>query len=427
VVSDEREPRTYGASWVPTGLRTASGSLHWSGSIRFRLTVLYSAIVFGLASIAVGAIYFGLARELRADTIVEGSTQAQIDTEFGPGFIVDGADLERAVNDRALSALRNYSILGLGSLFFGAVAVGWYLSGRVLEPIDRITAVAREITGSDLTSRIELGGPEDELRLLADTFDSMLDRIEAALTSQTRFIQEASHELRNPLAVIRTNLDVVLSDPDAEADELRQTGEVVRRSAERMSTLVDDLLVYARLDVPSSELESVDLVQVVREVSEEFSGPAKGRQISIERLGPSVLLVHGDPVALRRALINLVGNAVRLAPEGSVLTIQAEQVDRRAAIRVIDQGPGISLADQQRVFDRFWRGASRDDDRRGLGLAIVSRIARAHNGSVSLESELGEGSTFTIDLPIHAPRPDDEPAAPGPDTHEILVVGASSD
>ena len=129
----------------------------------------------------------------------------------------------------------------------------------------------RRIQASDLSQRIELGGPDDELRRLADTFDDMLGRVDEAFESQRQFIHEASHELRNPLAVIRTNLEVTLSDPAADADDLRHTAEVVERSTERMAKLVDDLLVYARKGTLSMEREPVDVGLLISDAADEFA------------------------------------------------------------------------------------------------------------------------------------------------------------
>lgn len=389
------------------GLRTASSSPHWTGSIRFRITLVYSAMLFGLASIMVGAIYFGLARELSDDGLMS-SASAGSSIEVGSGLSMNAAVFERGVNERTLAALRNYSLLGLASLFFGSLAVGWYVAGRVLAPIERITEVAREITATDLSRRINMTGPDDELRQLADTFDGMTDRLEESFAAQRRFIQEASHELRNPLAVIRTNLDVTLDAPSIAEEDFRATGEVVRRNAIRMTALVDDLLDYARMEVPSETSVLVDLVLLVEEVAEEFGAPASARGLEITHSVPDELLVMGDPMALRRAVSNLVTNAVRLAPSGTTISVSAAAESGVAELSVADEGPGIAVSDKERVFERFWRGETAGGEGRGLGLAIVRRIVAVHGGAIEVESELGVGSTFTIWLPL---AQDDEPAS----------------
>lgn len=388
----------------------------WIGSIRFRLALVYSVLLFGLAAIVIGGIYAGISREI-GGTIMDDSSFDLIlrNTDDGTQIAVRTLeDFEAEVDRQALQDLRRYSFAALGLLFFASLAVGWYVAGLVLRPIERITAVARSINATDLTRRINLAGPDDELGQLAGTFDDMLDRLAMAFSAQTRFIHEASHELRNPLAVIRTNLEVTLADPDASVDDLRKTGQVVERSADRMATLVDDLLDHAREETRTTRVEVVDLAAVVKGVGEEFDIPASTGGVRLEVVADSDLLVEGDPIALRRALANLLANAIRLAPDGSVISIRAGELEEWVWMGVQDQGPGLSDTDQQRVFRRFWRGDNtqnlKRDGRSGLGLAIVKQIAETHGGTVRVESELGEGSTFVIWLPRLSSSRLDDPA-----------------
>src|SRR5262249_32499141 len=223
----------------------------------------------------------------------------------------------RVANESALHRLRTYSFAALLILFVASFGVGWLVAGYLLRPIRRITGVARDISATDLSRRIDLGGPEDELHQLADTFDDMLERLDEAFANQRRFIQEASHELRNPLAVIRTNLEVTLADPAATKDDLRHTAAVVGRSTERMSRLVDDLLLYARNETPTLERAPVDAAMLVREAADEFQVPAEARGLNLVWSSASGLMTIGDRDALRQALANLLANATRLAPEGS--------------------------------------------------------------------------------------------------------------
>ncbi|MEZ5243541.1 MAG: ATP-binding protein [Acidimicrobiales bacterium] len=391
----------------------ADPRLHgWAGSIRFRLTVLYSVLLFGLATVVVGGIYAGVARSLENQEVSRTEEWLTFfrDQQGQPSiatleFEVPDTLLlfERAVNEQALDQLRTYAFGALGLLFVGSLFVGWFVAGMVLRPVGRITGVAKEIEATDLSRRINLDGPDDELKELADTFDGMLGRIDDAFASQREFIHEASHELRNPLAVIRTNVDVVLADPDATNDELRSAGEVVRRSAERMSTLVDDLLLYARHGTRETRREDVDLVAEVEDLVQEFSAAAEANGLVLAADVPShELCVRGDGQAIHRAAANLVANAVRLAPEGTTVTVAAADEGRWITLAVADQGPGIDAEDQMRVFQRFWRGnetEARAAGRSGLGLTIVRQIAEAHGGRVELESAVGEGSRFTLRLP----------------------------
>jgi signal transduction histidine kinase len=378
----------------------------WARSIRFRYTLLYSGVLFGLAAVVVAAIYLVLVMNLRNEPYTTG--YRKLICFAGECYKpVTFRELERVVNSRTLRELRNYSFSALGVLFVASLGVGWVVAGRVLRPIGRITAVARDIQATDLSRRIELPGPDDELKQLADTFDAMLARLDAAFAAQRQFIADASHELRNPLAIIRTNVDVALADPSADPDDLRHTIAVVKRASGRMARLVDDLLALARRQEPILEHEPVDLGVAVAEASDDFVVPAAARNIVLDRVTAPDVVVTGDRDALKRAVANLLENAVRLAPEGSRIRLATGSEGDRAWIAVTDEGPGIAPEDQPHVFDRFWRadkGRSRADGGTGLGLAIVRQIAESHGGEVRLQSKVGVGSSFVIWLPV-APNP----------------------
>jgi heavy metal sensor kinase len=376
----------------------------WMRSIRFRYTLLYSGVLFGLAALVIGAIYLILWISLHEPmSIINGRV---IDRFSGQSFSVDivtARQFERLVHQQTLERLRTFSFEALIVLFFASLVVGWVVAGRVLAPIGRITGVAREIQATDLSRRIRLQGPNDELKQLADTFDAMLARIDAAFAAQQQFLADASHELRNPLAIIRTNADLALTDKDPQVDELRQAVVVVKRASDRMARLVDDLLALARRESPTFAIEQVDLGRAVTEASEEFLAPAEARGIVLDRAVAPGVVVMGDGDALKRAVANLLENAVRLAPSGSRIRLAVGSERGLAWIAVSDEGPGIAPEHQPRVFDRFWRadkGRSRADGGTGLGLSIVRQIAQSHGGDVQLQSKLGVGSTFTIWLPV---------------------------
>ena len=382
------------------------------GSIRFRLTLLYSVLLFGLGAIVVGGIYAGLARSLenqdvshteRAQVLFQGRNGEPMLGQFEFQVADPLAVFEREINTKALDQLRNYAFGALGVLFIGSLGVGWFVAGIVLRPVGRITGVARDIQATDLSRRIGLEGRDDELKQLADTFDDMLGRIDQAFASQREFIHEASHELRNPLAVIRTNVDVVLDDPEADLDDYRSASEVVGRSASRMSTLVDDLLDYARHGTRPTREEDLDLGPVACDLAAEFATLAEARNLTLEAsVSDEVLPVCGDGPAIRRAIANLLANAVRLAPADSTVRVGAGEDEYGLWVSVSDEGPGIAADDQANVFNRFWRGdrsQAREEGRSGLGLTIVQQIAQAHGGRVDLYSTVGTGSSFVIRLP----------------------------
>jgi heavy metal sensor kinase len=376
----------------------------WMRSIRFRYTLLYSGVLFGLAALVIGAIYLILWISLHEPmSIINGRVIDRFSGQSFPVDIVTARQFERLVHQQTLDRLRTFSFEALIVLFFASLVVGWVVAGRVLAPIGRITGVAREIQATDLSRRIRLQGPNDELKQLADTFDAMLARIDAAFAAQQQFLADASHELRNPLAIIRTNADLALSDNDPQVDELRQAVVVVKRASDRMARLVDDLLALARRESPTFAIEQVDLGRAVTEASEEFLAPAEARGIVLDRAVAPGVVVMGDGDALKRAVANLLENAVRLAPAGSRIRLAVGSERGLAWIAVSDEGPGIAPENQPRVFDRFWRadkGRSRADGGTGLGLSIVRQIAQSHGGDVQLQSKLGVGSTFTIWLPV---------------------------
>ncbi len=379
------------------------------GSIRVRLTLLYSVLLFGLAALVVAGVYVALSRDLHDEPISQTINVTRLMVDPRTGQVIreeqplraEISGLEHLINQRALERLRNYSFASLGVLFVASLGVGWIVAGRVLRPIGHITDVANEIQATDLSRRIALEGPDDELKQLADTFDAMLGRLDAAFEAQRRFIQDTSHELRNPLAVMRTNLDVALSDPDASADDLRRAASVVERTVDRLTHLVDDLLQFARHGAPTFAHEPVDLAEVVHEVSAEFTGPAEGRDLDLDAVAPADLWVIGDRMALRQARHNRVGNAVRLAPVGSTVRIAAGRDRGWVWMAVEDRGPGIPESERDLVFQRFWRKARAEDGEQGsgLGLTIVRQVAEGHNGEVRLASEEGRGATFSVWLP----------------------------
>jgi signal transduction histidine kinase len=401
-------------------------------SIRFRLTLLYSTLLFALAGAALAVTYVAVERstdpkpitkQYEADIVKYGVTVATT-------TVAEVDEIESAVNYSTLQTMRSYSLVALAGLFVGSLGIGWVLSGWALRPVGEIARTAREIQATDLSRRIRLHGVRGELRDLADTIDSMLDRLDDAFRTQRQLIDDASHELRSPLAVIRANLDAsLLAAPEATGPERDRAIMVIDRATTRMSRLVEDLLATARRNADALTDTDVDLAAVAREAGEEFAAVAGARQVFIAydlRVPPSAtgddgpLVLIGDHDALRRAVGNLLSNAVRLSPEGATVTVAAGRSAGWLWVGVADRGPGIAAGDQQRVFDRFWRRAPQNrDGRTGLGLAIVRQIIESHGGQVAVFSALGEGATFVLWLPASDRTDDDPPPATSP-----LTAGA---
>ncbi|MFI6828117.1 sensor histidine kinase [Kribbella sp. NPDC050241] len=412
----------------------------WAQTIRFRLTLTYSAVLIALSALLLGGVYLTLSQLLDPKPLDQIQVNkvykdAEGNLKLKQGQVIQAAEIssvESAVNYQTLQTLRNYSAAGMGVLFLVSLGTGWWLSGRALRPVRRITATAQEISATDLSRRIALRGPHDELRNLSDTVDDMLGRLESAFVAQRQLVDDASHELRNPLAVIQANVDAVLAHDDTPPEDRAQATAIVSRAIQRMTRLVEDLLASARRSSPAFVDADVDLAAIAGEAAEEYELLAADRELHVvRRLSPGPTAA-GDASALRRAVDNLLSNAVRLARGGSELVLAVGSRNGWAWIAVRDEGPGIAADDADRVFDRFFRGGQRQPPatipstgqrRAGLGLAIVRQIAESHGGTVALHSELGIGSTFIIWLPERSltnstrrtpTPPDEDPLGPRP-------------
>lgn len=375
-------------------------------SVRVRMAVLYTGVVFGLGALVIVSINFAISRSLDADPVTEELQIRRVSAEPGAAVWIDSVSLEtveQLANEESLAQLRKMSLITLGVLFPVSLIAGWYIAGRVLRPVDEIAEVAKDIQASDLSRRIRMQGPDDELRHLADTFDAMLDRVERGVEDQRRFIQDVSHELRNPLATMSVNLDIVLGDENATDDDFRSTAAVLRRSLDRTSRTVDGLMRFARRELPSGSTGTVELGALAGEVLSELKVPAETRNVDLDHVGDGGPMIRADREALRSAIANLAGNAVRLAPEGSTVTCGAGAVDGWAWVGVRDEGPGILESDHRFVFQRNWgrdRSHLRSEERAGLGLSIVRQVAEAVGGTVTLSSVPTIGSSFIIWVPL---------------------------
>ncbi|MHA6631574.1 sensor histidine kinase [Pseudonocardia sichuanensis] len=384
----------------------------WSQTIRFRLAATSSLVLFTLATLVLVAVYLTVSQIVDAAPLSPVTVQkvkevnGRLELKEGEEFqAADLASVQQAVNYQTLQVLHTASVVVLGGLLVASFAVGWWLSGRALRPVQRVTAAAREITATDLSRRIGLDGPRDELRDLADTVDDMLARLDRAFVAQRQMIDDASHELRNPLAIIQINLDAVLSRDDIDADERRRASAVTARATRRMGSLIEDLLAAARRAAPAFTDTDVDLTEVAGEAAEVFALLADSDGHRLERrLEPGLVLI-GDAESLRRAADNLLSNALRVSPPGAAITLATGRRAGWAWLAVRDHGPGIAAEHQERVFDRFWRGPEgtrRRDRGTGLGLAIVRQVVESHGGSIAVHSAPEEGSTFVLWLPLRA-------------------------
>ena len=372
-----------------------------------RIALLYSVLLFGLAAVVLGVIYLSFTQSLSDEEVAQQHIkiqQAELNSDDSNSFeeIEELVLFEEKVNRNAVEQLRDYIFLALAGLLLISLMVGWYVAGIVLKPIKHISIAAREISATDLSKRIDLRGPSDELRDLADTFDDMLARLDKAFRNQREFLEEAAHELRNPLAVMRANLEVVSADPDSTIEDFGAANEVANRASERMGKLVDDLLLYAHHERPDLQRVDLDLTELVVNTVEDFQAEAKSLGVSLLLECDSYLEVVGDHLALRRAFANILSNSIRVSEKGKHIYVKAGSDKEMVWISVRDEGYGLDPKDSEKVFDRFWKAdevSAREAGRSGLGLAIVKTIVETHGGRSTVRSTKGVGSTFTIWLP----------------------------
>jgi heavy metal sensor kinase len=281
---------------------------------------------------------------------------------------------------------------------------GWFLAHQALTPIDAITRTAQQISAEHLSGRIGHTGPNDEVGRLAQTFDAMLARLEAAFIRQRQFTADASHELRTPLTAIIGQLDVAIAR-ERHPDQDGVTFRVLHTHAQRLARLVSDLLFLARTDAQLAvgAVEPIDLGVLVPAIVAQIEPLAAARQQTIALAPLPALVVHGNEDRLIRIVLNLLDNAIRYTPPGGTISLSGICAGGTIAIAVSDTGPGIAAEHLPRLFDRFYRvdrSRSRSQGGSGLRLAIAQSLAQLHGGRITVESTVGQGSTFTLILPI---------------------------
>jgi heavy metal sensor kinase len=311
-----------------------------------------------------------------------------------------------------LALLRNALLVAVPLFLLFSCVAGWFLAERSLAPISAMSQRARTITEKNLDARLPVANERDELGELAVVFNELLDRLERAFTqleraySQMRqFIADASHELRTPVAAVRGEVQVALKRPRT-SDEYRESLGTIYEEAVHMSGIVDDLFTLARADAGERPLEMrrIYLDELVAEVCRTLRPLAEERGVALECApAPNDIEVEVDEALVRRAVVNLVDNAVKYTEPGGSVQLTASRDGDRARVDVVDTGIGIAPDDQERVFERFYRvdkARVRSEGGAGLGLSIVRWAVEEHGGTVAVRSEPGRGSAFSILLPL---------------------------
>jgi signal transduction histidine kinase len=310
-------------------------------------------------------------------------------------FVAQIEEVQQELADDALRELTVQYLAIMGAMAVLSAALGWFVSGRVLRPMSEITATARSVSKESLHERIDLEGPDDELKQLADTFDSMLGRLEAGFERQEAFVRNASHELRTPLSVIRTEADVTLADEADDPEALRRSLAVVREAGERSERLIDALLALARTDRDDHPRIEVDLSELVRQLIDETD--LDGLRLE---LGLRPARVRGDRELLRTMAANLIDNAVRHNSADGWIEIRTESAGEQARLEISNSGAMITAEEAASLTEPFRRlGAARTGDGLGLGLSIAASVAQAHEGHLTIDPLEGGGLRVSIALP----------------------------
>jgi signal transduction histidine kinase len=404
----------------------------WPQKVRTRLALIYAALFFAAGSALLGLTYGLVASSLptqppAGDTVSNQELSTLIHECKATSYVVKGNHLipvstpllpackqaEVAYNagtaaglaaqrDRALSDLLVFSLVGLAVMTIASGGLGWFMSGRVLRPVRVITETARRASEQHLGERLALTGARDELKELADTFDGMLERLDAAFTTQRRFVANASHELRTPLTVMRTAIDVTLAKPSPTARQLTDMAVRVRRSIDRAESMVEALLTLAVSDQGKLSTEFTDLATWAEDAIDAAAPEIERLDLHVDTtLDPAE--TTGDPQLLDRMIQNLVDNAVRYNEPGGWITLRTGTSDGAVYLQIANSGPFIPDDAVPSLFEPFRRMEARTGvrDGVGLGLSITRSVVTAHRATVTARSRPAGGLDISVVIPRH--------------------------
>jgi signal transduction histidine kinase len=404
--------------------------LLWPHKVRTRLTLIYATLFFAAGSALLGLTYGLVASSLptqpAAVATVSHQEVANLSHECKQAIIAQKKktfpavcmQAEEAFNagtasglqtqrQRALSKLLVFSLVGLGIMTAASGGLGWFMSGRVLRPVRVITETARRASEQHLGERLALTGARDELKELADTFDGMLERLDAAFATQRRFVANASHELRTPLTVMRTAIDVTLAKPSPTARQLTDTAVRVRRSIDRAESMVGALLTLAVSDQGRLSTEFTDLATWAEDAIDAATPEIERLDLHVDaKLDPAE--ITGDPQLLERMIWNLVDNAVRHNEPGGWIRLRTGSSETAAYLEIANSGPFIPGDAVPSLFEPFRRMEARTGARDGvgLGLSIARSVVTAHRATVTARSQPAGGLDISVVIP---PFPAGEP------------------
>ncbi len=398
--------------------------------IRLRLTLLYSSLFLAGGAVLLG-ITFGLVSNslnsgaasapqsspnraliqqckekvthLNATANAGGKSTKESESLACQKAFVAGAEAERAAQRaHTMRELEEWSLIGLFALTLASAGLGWGVSGRALRPVRDITEAARRASERHLGERINLHGPDDELKELADTFDDMLERLDVAFAAQRQFVANASHELRTPLTSMRTAIDVALAKPNRTTEQLEATAEKVRRSIDRAEHTVDALLTLAVSNQGTTDMEPLDLATEVEDALDGLAAQSQTSGLRVDtELSPAE--VSGSPVLLQRLVANLVENAVVHNVPAGWVRVRAGTSGGSAYLEVANSGPVVCEDDLPHLFEPFHRADARVGSTGvGLGLSIVQSVGEAHGARIQALASAGGGLVVTVTMPARS-------------------------
>jgi two-component system OmpR family sensor kinase len=314
-----------------------------------------------------------------------------------PAYLQSG--LNAHLIQESVANLRNSLLLMVPVVLVLCVAGGYWLAGRALRPIESVTAELNEIQPTNLRSRLPVPPVADEVARLTAVINALLERLERASVTERRFASDAAHELRTPLAVLRTGLEVTLAR-DRSSDENHAALVAAHREVLSLCRIADELLMLARLNGEVSvERSRLNLRELVVEIASTVEPLAQAREIQLRVAADQDVFVEGNAGHLRRLVINLLDNALKFTPVNGSIEARLTMESNRVILRVADSGPGIDAAEMPFIFDRFFRGATAPGEGSGLGLSLCREIARLHGGDITAANRPSGGSVFVVTLP----------------------------